>query len=106
MSVALGRVIVCGLAANLVESDDQEQPPQLVLIGDVIIALADPPKEGSEHGLDNVFHTLPARQLGRTLRLDQAVQSLGVAEIELRRGILVALAGSPEQGMVARLACQ
>ena len=53
--------MVCGLAANFVESDDQEQPPQLVLIGDVIIALADPPKEGAEHGLDNVFHTLPAR---------------------------------------------
>ena len=47
----------------------------------------------------------PARAPGRpNIAFDQSVQPLGVAEVELRRGILVSLARPPEQVMVARLA--
>ena len=69
--------------------------------------LADPPKEAPEDGLDDVFDTRPRRASSAEHCFSTRLMSrLAYRQVELRRGILVSLAGSPEQVMVARLACR
>src|SRR5262249_38224421 len=69
--VALAGPVEGLLGADLVEGDDQEQPPQLLTGGDVVVALEHLAEEAAEDRLDDVVGLDAPGQLWRAAGADQ-----------------------------------
>src|SRR5262245_12053569 len=69
--VAFAGAVIIFLGPDLVEGDDEEEPPQFVAGGHVIMAAAHAPEETMENGLHDVIGIDTACQFSGTARLDQ-----------------------------------
>src|SRR5262245_3861792 len=88
--------------ADAVEGNYEEEPPQFLAGGYIVVALADAAEEAPEHRLHNVFRLDAPGQLRRAPRPDEGAQTVNVADIQLGSRVLAAAAEAAEQGAVAR----
>src|SRR3954464_2317789 len=83
--------------ADLVQRDDQEQFPDLLAVGDVVMPLREPSEEGAEDRLDDLLGGDFPRQVGRSLPRRQGSKAIGIAQVELGRRILLPAPESTDQ---------
>src|SRR5262249_17077086 len=100
--VALVGSLVLLLGADAVQGNDEEQAPQLLAGGNVVVALAHPPAEPPKNRLDEVLRLDATLDLGRAAGAHQGQQALSVAEVQLGGGVLTAAAQLAQQGAVGR----
>ena len=89
--ITLGGVVISPLGAHLVQGDDEKQPPQLALFGDVVAAVLRPAKEAAEHRLHDIVGFDAAGEGLGALLARQAAQPRRIAQVDFRGGVLVAL---------------
>jgi hypothetical protein len=93
-------MVIGPIRPHFVESYDQQQPPQVFTVGNVVIAFLDGLEEGTKHGLDDVIGIHSPRQMRRKLPTGQSMNARRISAVQLGGGLLLAQSESTEQGFV------
>lgn len=89
-----GRLVDCH-RPDFVQSDYQEEAPDLFSLWYFVLTINDPPKESPEHGLNNIVRFNPLRKPFSDLTTRKSPQSVSVPLVQIGRRIRLPGAHTP-----------